>query len=132
MLSFVPWTSFEAIAASGDFDLKPGQKYEVIGGLWSHNVAVNLDTKDLAIISLVPLRLSGSEILKREIVPYQSVLTIVGKAPKHFLGFLYPDRYFVQVNTIVAPEGVPIIIDMHRGIEGKSTPLNPEIFRPLP
>jgi hypothetical protein len=54
------------------------------------------------------------------------------KAPKRFFAFLYHDRYIVRVNTIDALPGIPIVIELHRGIEGKSTALNPLIFKPLP
>ena len=122
---------FETNAASGNKDLRIGQKYEIVGELYVHSVSDDLNSRKVSIISLVPLRLSGPEIISRQLVPTGSVLTVVDKAPKKVFAFLYPDRYIVRVNTIKSPVGIPVVIDLSRGIEGKSTALNPLIFKPL-
>jgi hypothetical protein len=125
-------SALEANTAAGNDDAMIGQKYEIVGELYAHSVAHDLNSRVVSIISLVPLRLRGSEIIARQLVPIGSILTIVEKAPKRFFAFLYPDRYIVRVNTIDALPGIPIVIELHRGIEGKSTALNPLIFKPLP
>ena len=117
-------------AASND-DVRIGQKYEIVGELYALSVADDLDSKVVSIIILEPLRIRGSEIISRQLVPTGSILTIVEKAPKRLFAFLYPDRYIVRVNTVDAPAEIPIVIDLSRGIEGKSTALNPLIFKPL-
>jgi hypothetical protein len=122
---------FETSAASENKDLQIGQKYEIVGKLYVHSVSDDLNSRKVSIISLVPLRLSGPEIISRQLVPTGSVLTVVDKAPKKVFAFLYPDRYIVRVNTIKPPVGIPVVIDLSRGIEGKSTALNPLIFKPL-
>lgn len=117
--------------APGDHDLRIGQKYEIVGTLYAHSVSDDLQARKVSFISLVPLRLSGPEILSRQRVPMGSVLTIIARAPKKTFAFLYPDRYVVRVDTINAPVGTPVVIGLSRGIEGKSTALNPLIFKPL-
>jgi hypothetical protein len=121
----------ETNTAAGNDDALIGQKYEIIGELYALSVAEDLDSRVVSIIDLVPLRLRGPEIISRQLVPIGSILTIVEKAPKRLFAFLYPDEYIVLVNTIDAPAGIPIVIDLSRGIEGKSTALNPLIFKPL-
>lgn len=122
---------FETIAAAENNDLHIGQKYEIVGELYAHSICNDRYCKEVYIIDLVPLRLRGPEIFSRQLVPIGSVLTVVDKAPKKFFAFLYPDRYVVRVNTIDSPAGIPVVIDLSRGIEGKSTALNPLIFKPL-
>ncbi|MGC4095675.1 MAG: hypothetical protein QM706_01040 [Nitrospira sp.] len=122
---------FEANTAEGNDDAIIGHTYEIVGELYAHSVADDLNSRVVSFISLVPLRLTGPEIISRQLVPTGSILTIVEKAPKRFFAFLYPDRYMVRVDTIDAPAGIPIVIGLSRGIEGKSTVLNPLIFKPL-
>ncbi len=121
----------EGNAAAGNDEALIGQQYEIVGELYALSVADDLNSRVVSFIELVPLRLRGTEIITRQVVPTGSILTIVEKAPKRFLAFLYPDRYIVRVNTIEAPAGILIVIDLSRGIEGKSTALNPLIFKPL-
>ena len=120
-----------AIASTDNDDALIGQQYEIVGELYAHSVADDLNSRVVSIIDLVPLRLTGPEIISRQLVPTGSILTIVKKAPKRLFAFLYPDRYIVRVNTIDAPPGIPIVIGLSRGIEGTSTALNPRIFKPL-
>jgi hypothetical protein len=124
-------SALEANTAASNNDAMIGQKYEIVGELYAHSVAEDLNSRVVSIISLVPLRLTGPEIISCQLVPTGSILTIVEKAPKRLFAFLYPDRYIVRVNTLDAPPGIPIVIELHRGIEGKSTALNPLIFKPL-
>lgn len=129
---FVLVTSPSPISgAPGSNDLLTGQKYQIVGQLYAHNVSDDLKSRTVSTVTLVPLRLTGPEIISRKLVPKGSVLTIVGKAPKKAFAFLYPDRYIVSINTVDAPTGVPVVIDLSRGIEGKSTVLNPQIFQLL-
>lgn len=121
----------EVNTAAGNDEAMIGQQYEIVGELYALSVAHDLNSRVVSIIILEPLPLRGPEIISRNVVPIGSILTIVEKAPKRFLAFLYPDRYIVRVNTIEAPAGFPIVIDLSRGIEGKSTVLNPLIFKPL-
>jgi hypothetical protein len=121
----------ETHTAAGDDEVRIGQKYEIVGELYALSVADDLNSRVVSIIALVPLRLRGPEIISHQLVPAGSILNIVEKAPKKLFAFLYPDRYIVRVNTIDAPPGIPIVIDLSLGIEGKSTALNPLIFKPL-
>ena len=131
VLSVALFCPFETNGAPENNDLTSGQKYEIVGELYAHRVSDDLNSRKLSIISLVPLRLSGPEIISRQLVPLGSVLTVIDKAPKKFFAFLYPERYVVSVNTIDSPAGIPVVIDLSRGIEGRTTALNPLIFKPL-
>jgi hypothetical protein len=124
-------SALEANMAAGNDDALIGQKYEIVGELYAQRVAEDLNSRVVSFISLVPLQLTGPEIISRQLVPTGSILTIVEKAPKRLFAFLYPDRYIVRVNTIDAPAEIPIVIGLSRGIEGQSTALNPLIFKPL-
>jgi len=124
-------SALEANTAAGNDDALIGQKYEVVGELYALSVAHDLNSRLVSIIILEPRRLRGPEIISSQLVPTGSILTILEKAPKKLFAFLYPDRYIVRVNTIDPPAGIPIVIDLSRGIEGKSTALNPLIFKPL-
>lgn len=131
LITVIMSVSFEPSAAEKSNKLQIGKEFEIVGQLYAHGVCHDLNSRKLSFISLVPLRLSGPEIISRKLVPLGSILTVVDKAPKKFLAFLYPDRYIVRVNTIDAPAGIPVVIDISRGIEGTSTALNPLIFKPL-
>lgn len=124
---------FDTNAAPGNEDLRIGQKYEIVGELYVHSVSDDLNSRKVSIITLEHLRLSGPEIISRQLVPTGSVLTVVDKVPSKVFVFAFPcpDRYVVRVNTIESPKGIPVVIDLSRGIEGKSTALNPLIFKPL-
>ena len=125
-------SAFWSIAALGNDDLRAGQRYQIVGKLYAYGVAEDLNTRQLSLIGLSPLGLSGPEIISRQVVPEGSVLTIVAREPKGFLAFLYTDRYIVRVTGLDPPGGIPVFIDLCCGIQGKSTPLNPAIFKPLP
>jgi hypothetical protein len=131
-LSLALASTFWSIAARGSDDLRIGQRYQIVGQLYAYGVADDLNSRQLSLISLVPLKLSGPEIISQQLIPQGSILTIVDRGPRKFLAFLYPDRYIVQVTGVDTPRGIPVVIDLSRGIQGKSTPLNPEIFKPLP
>ncbi|HWI82076.1 hypothetical protein [Ramlibacter sp.] len=120
------------LTSSGELGLQEGQRFEIIGTLYAHGVRDDLGSSEISIISVVPLRLSGPEIVFRKLIPVGSTMTIVGKAPKKLFHFLYPDRYIVQISALDAPTDVPIVIDLSRGIEGKPKTLNPAIFKALP
>ncbi len=118
---------------SGGSDLQSGQKFEIVGELYALGVTNDPRSRKLSIIGLDRFRLRGPEIISVQLVPVGSILTIVGKEPQKraFFIFPYPVQYVVHINTIDAPAGIPIKITLEAGIEGKSTPLNPLIFKPL-
>ena len=78
----------------GLHELQAGQKFEIIGELHAHAVRDDFTSSAVAVVTLVPLRLSGPEIISRQQVPYGSVMTVLGRAPKRFLAFLYADRIY--------------------------------------
>ena len=118
-------------AAPGDSDLQNGQKFEIVGELYALGIIDDLRSRKLSSIVVLPLRLRGPEIISSQLVPIGSILTIVGKSPKRLFAFLHPVRYIVQIDSIDAPAEIPVVIELYLGSEGKSTPLNPLIFKPL-
>ena len=121
-------------AAPGDSDLQSGQKFEIVGELYAYGIIDNSRPAKLLNITLNPLHHSGPEIISKQPVPIGSIVTIVNKEPKRaraYFIFSYPVQYIIQIDSINAPAGIPVVIGLFRGIEGKSTPLNPLIFKPL-
>jgi hypothetical protein len=112
-------------------ELRAGEKYEIVGTLYAHGVAHDLDKRTVSIVVLEKLRLSGPEVVWRRVVPVGSTLTIVERAPKKLFIFFAAPRYIVRISGIEMPPDVPIVIDLSRGVEGSMTPLNPQIFKPL-
>lgn len=108
-----------------------GSEFKVVGTLYWHDVALNLNKRTVDLIELLPLRLSGAAVLARHLVPLGSRIQFLSLAPQRWPSFLYAPQYHVQVDRLSAPTGVPVVLALSRGNEGSSTPLNPEIYRPL-
>lgn len=108
-----------------------GSEFEVVGELYSHDVAKDLNKRKVDVIVIVPLRLSGPEILSRHLVPLGSRIRVISKAPKRWPSFLHDQEYVVEVDSITPPSGVLVVLGQSRGNEGTSTLLNPSIYRPL-
>ncbi|BBJ23189.1 hypothetical protein W01_11160 [Candidatus Nitrotoga sp. AM1P] len=114
--------------------MQSGQKFEIARKLYALGVTDDLRSRKLSFIDLSSLRLRELEILSTQPVPIGSIVTIVNKEPKRaraYFIFSYPVRYIVQTDSIDAPAGIPVLISLGSGNEGKSTPLNPLIFKLL-
>lgn len=121
-------------AHAGDVPSKPsllGTEYLVVGTLYVYEVTKNLNKRTVDFVELVPLRMSGPEILSQRVVPLGSRLRIVSRAPKRWYSFLMGDRYLVELDSIQPPTGVTIHLEIARGNQGATTPLNPAIFEPV-
>lgn len=104
------WVSvgLAALAASGcgsdegatGTDPLTGCAFEVIGELYAYEVAKDLNNRKADLISIVPLRLSGPEILSSRLVSLGSRLSVAAREPKRWPTFLYPDRYVVRLDSI--------------------------------
>lgn len=108
-----------------------GSEFVVVGELYAHGVATDLNNRSVDVIVIVPLRLSGPEILSRHLIPLGSRMKVISKLPKRWPSFLREQEYIVQVDSITPPRGVLVVLGQARGNEGASTPLNPSIFKPL-
>lgn len=117
--------------AGKEKELRPGERYEVIGPLYAYGIAHDLRTRAVSIVALESLQLSGPEIVSRQVVPLGSTLTIVEAAERKLFSFLYPPRYIVRISGVEVPAEVPVVIDLSRGVEGSTTPLNTKIFKAL-
>jgi hypothetical protein len=112
-------------------DLAPGETFEVVGELYALWVAADLNTRQPDIVSIVPLRLRGPEILSVHPLPHGSRIKILRKAEPRWPSFLYPDRYLVESTAVDNAAGLPVVLDLTQGNEGTATTLNPAIYRPL-
>ena len=65
-LSIALARTFSSIAALGSDDLRIGQRYEIVGELYAYGVANNLNTRQLSVIGLETLHLSGPEIISKQ------------------------------------------------------------------
>jgi hypothetical protein len=121
------------LATESSFDVAEvveiGSVYEVIGDLYAHEVISNLDDRRVALIDLVPVRMSGRYILSRVIIRPGSRVRIVAKRERRWPPILFPDQFLVEVDSIVGVEGIPVVLGMSRGNEGPSGSLNPSIYR---
>jgi hypothetical protein len=108
-----------------------GAEYEVIGELYVHEVATDLNNRTLAFMVLVPLRLSGPEILSRRVVNPGSRVRIVAMRDRRWPKFFFPDQYVVEVDSIPTTGDVPVVLGLSRGNEGNAGSLNPSIYRQL-
>ena len=112
--------------------LRIGSEFEVVGALYAHEVATNLNARKTDFMVLVPLRLSGPEILSRQLVPLGSRVRVLAKTTEKWPSFLYPEKYLVEVSSIPKQINLSIVLGLSRGNEGSSTPLNPSIYKPIP
>jgi hypothetical protein len=108
-------------------ELLPGCEFEVMGELYAYEVAKNLNNRKADLITIVPLRLSGPEILSSRVVPLGSRLKVIARDRDRWPSFLYPVSYFVQLDTLRSD--LPIFLGLSRGNEGQTTPLNPTIYK---
>ena len=132
LVSLITFLLALASTALANDDLRIGQRYEIVGQLHAYGVADDLNSRQLSWIALSPLNLSGPEILSKQSVPAGSILSIIDRPPKRFLEFLYADRYAVRIAGFDAPAGIQLRLELCCGIQGKSAPLNPRIFKPIP
>lgn len=143
MNSFVDWLKnlslvgamcvpLQINAAQEIGELLIGQEFEIVGELYAHGVTEDAKRpKKLSFISLEPVRLSGREILWQQQVALGSRMKVVEKIQLKYFIVFRRDEYIVQLNTLEPPPGVPIRIRLTAGNEGKSTALNPRIFKPI-
>ena len=108
-----------------------GSIFEVISTLYWHKFALDLNKKSVDRVVLLPLRLSGPEILARHLVPLGSQIRIIAKLPSRWPSFMFAPEYQVEVSTMSARAGIPVVLALSRGNEGAATPLNPTIYKPL-
>jgi hypothetical protein len=109
--------------------IRIGAEYEIVGELYVHEVATDLSKRTVVYMVLLPLRLSGPEILSRCLVSPGSRMRVVARSARRWPAFLYPDQYVVEVDSIARTVDVPIRLGLSRGNEGSSGSLNPSIYR---
>lgn len=113
-------------------DLQSGNQYKIIRPVYLQAAYYSLDDRRIS-RETARAYLESARIPQRSWMAFQceipagTVMTIVGPAPKVWhLPFL-ANRYFVRLNPDLS-QGVDVILELNRGIEGSLDGLNPELF----
>lgn len=116
-------------------ELMAGQKYKIIKPVYLMGVYDSLNNRTLS-KGTARAYLHSEEYAKKSFVafqtkvPVETVLTIIGPAPKPWYLYFQGDPYFIKLDPELS-QGLDIKIQLDRGIEGSLDGLNPEIFRRL-
>lgn len=112
--------------------LTEGNEYKIIKPVYliaNYNSRSNKTvSKETAEAFLAPnLRAQKSYTAFQSEVPRGTIMTIIGKAPKPWYLYFQGEMYFVKLDPDLS-QGLDIIIQLDRGIEGNLDGLNSEIF----
>lgn len=113
-------------------ELKADQKYKIIKPVYligEYNDRGNKSvSKDTAKAYLEPsLRAKMSYTAFQTQVPAGTIMTVVEPAPKPWYLYFQGDLYFVKLDPDLS-QGLNVIIQLDRGMEGNLDGLNPELF----
>lgn len=111
--------------------LQPGDQYKIIGSVYLSGVYRDLNNRqvnrEMAVGSLTAVRFSGPEVAFQCIVPVETIMTIIGPAPKRLPLPFFANRDLVRLDPDLS-RGLDVILELNRGIEGNLDGLNPELF----
>jgi hypothetical protein len=111
---------------------QPGSRYKIVGPVYLSSIYRNLNNRQLnrqmAYGTLTAVRFSGPEVAFQCKVPVETIMTIIGPAPKRLPLPFYANRYFVRLDPMDVHSELDIILELNRGIEGSLDGLNPELF----
>ena len=112
--------------------LKPGNRYKIIRPVFLMAAYDSLNNRKLS-RETARAYLESKQYYKKAEVPFQcevtvdTIMTIIGPAPKVWhLPFL-ANRYFVRLDPDLS-RGLDVIVELNRGIEGSLDGLNSELF----
>ena len=113
-------------------DLKEGQKYKIIKPIymaaWYKSLGNKKINKDNADVYLAVSKNADRPYIGFQTeVPVETVMTIIGPAPKKWYLFFQGDFYFIKLEPDLS-QGLDIKLQLDRGIEGSLDGLNPAIF----
>lgn len=113
-------------------ELRPGNRYKVIGPVYLSGVYRDLNNRQLnrqmAVGYLDAVRFSGPEVAFQREIPVGTIMTIISPAPKVWrFPFSFPNRYFVRLDPDLSSE-LDVILELDRGMEGSLDGLNPKLF----
>lgn len=112
--------------------LQPRWKYKIVSPVYLVAVYNSLNNRQLS-RDTARAYLEAVQLAKRSYhafqckVPAGTIMTILGPAPKVWHLPFFADRYFVQLEPDLS-QGLDVIIELNRGIEGSLDGLNPELF----
>lgn len=113
--------------------LKEGSRYKIIKPVYlianynsQSNKSINKETAKAYLEStmLAKRRFTAFQFE----VPVETVMTIIGLAPKPWYLYFQGDMYFVELDPDLS-QGLDVKIQLDRGMEGNLDGLNPEIFQ---
>ena len=112
--------------------LRPGSRYKIIRPVYLMAVYNSLDNRQLS-KETARAYLHVMQYYKKSWVAFQcevpagTTMTIIGPAPKVWHLPFFADRYFVKLDPDLS-QGLSVILELNRGIEGSLDGLSPELF----
>lgn len=115
--------------------LQPKNRYIIISPLFLMAVYNNFNnkqlTKDTARAYLHDQQYANKTFVAFQCrVPTETIMTIIGPAPKIWHVPFFPKRYFVRLKPDLS-RGLDIILELNRGLDGNLDGLNSELFSKL-
>jgi hypothetical protein len=86
--------------------------------------------KQAAVGSLTAVQFSGPEVGFQCKVPIETIMTIIGPAPKVWHLLFLANQYFIRLDPDLS-RGLDVELELNRGIEGSLNGLSPELFERL-
>jgi hypothetical protein len=117
------------ITAEKPYAAYVGARYCVVADhLSAYGVYASSDDKRMSYVTLIPMRVGGSEFAFRRDVPKGTIVTIKSAWQPYMLlpASVY---YLVSVDNADLAPGVPVRLQLDRGNEGIGADLNPAIYR---
>ena len=118
--------------SSANEELQTGDRYKIIGPVYLSGLYRDLNNRQLnrqmAVGSLTAVRFSSPEVAFQSIVPEDTIMTIIGPAPKRVPLPFFANQYFVRIDPADRSSELDIMLELNRGIEGSLDGLNPELF----
>ena len=111
---------------------QPGNRYKIIRPVYLQAAYYSLGDRRIS-RETARAYLESARIPQRSWMAFQcevpagTTMTIIGPAPKVWHIPFFPSRYFVRLNPDPS-QGLDVILELNRGIEGNLDGLNPELF----
>lgn len=134
ILLVVLCSAFCKLSYAGE-GLQPGNQYKIIHTVYLMAVYDSLNdkrlSKETARAYLHSMRYyNKSSVAFQDEVPPGTIMTIIGSAPRVWNLPFFAERYFVHLTPDLS-QGLDVILELNRGIEGSLDGLNPELFSRL-
>ena len=112
--------------------LSPGSQYKIIQTVYLMAVYDSLNNKKISretARSYLHARqyYDKSSVAFQYEVPTGTTMTIIGPAPRVWRLPFFANRYYIKLDPDLS-QGLDVILELNRGIEGSLDGLNPELF----